>query len=325
MAGERVHLLGLREGGVHAQVPAAAARQDAGQPDGAVRRRRPRRRQPGLLVPRRRRRARLPGVPLLQRQLPEAASRASACSPSRRGSKGKVQAAVAALSLESRARYRRLLRECGLILGIAPATGQNDLGTLSDMRAGGLNQLLWLFLRLLTSREVISSNLSQVDRASLEAEVDRVRERLARAEKDSALARSLQATLDIQIKRLENLTKAISSLEVIDAELERIEQQVRLIREEIGGLRRPGVPLGPPRRRHLDARRDLAVDGPERGVPRHPGRHRRPRGGRAAAPPAGPDHGAAPASPTPRPPEGVTCEPPPQVAVILRGAATRRA
>jgi hypothetical protein len=148
------------------------------------------------------------------------------------GFEGKVQAAIAALSLESRARYGRLLRECGLILGIAPPTGAEGLGTLSDMRAGGLNQLLWLFVRLLTSREVISNNLSQVDRASVEAEVDRVRERLARAEKDSALARSLQATLDIQIKRMENHTKALSSLEVIDAELERIEQQVSLIREE---------------------------------------------------------------------------------------------
>jgi len=148
------------------------------------------------------------------------------------GFEGKVQAAVVALSLESRARYGRLLRECGLILGIAPAAGSSDFGTLSDLRAGGLNQLLWLFVRLLTSREVIANNLSQVDRKSVEAEVDRIRDRLSRAEKDSALARSLQATLDIQIKRLENLTKAIGSLEVIDAELERIEQQASLIREE---------------------------------------------------------------------------------------------
>ena len=148
------------------------------------------------------------------------------------GFEGKVQVAVAALSPESRARYGRLLRECGLILGITPATGQNDLGTLSDLRAGGLNQLLWLFVRLLTCREVIANNLSQVDRKSVEAEVDRLRERLVKAEKDSALARSLQATLDIQMKRLENLTTAVGSLEVIDAELERIEQQARLIREE---------------------------------------------------------------------------------------------
>jgi len=49
---------------------------------------------------------------------------------------------------------------------------------------------------------------------------------------DTPLARSLQGTLDIQVKRLESLTKARSTQEVIEAELDRIEQQVRLLREE---------------------------------------------------------------------------------------------
>jgi hypothetical protein len=148
------------------------------------------------------------------------------------GFEGSVQSALAALTPVSRVRYGRLLGECGRILGIATAGGQGEEGTLSDLRAGGLNQLLWLFLRLLTSREMIGSNLGQVDREEVEAEIEQVRERLEKAEKDSALGRSLQATHDIQQKRLENLDKARTSLEVIDAELERIEQQVSLIREE---------------------------------------------------------------------------------------------
>ena len=48
----------------------------------------------------------------------------------------------------------------------------------------------------------------------------------------AALARSLKATLEIQDKRLANLETATNNLAVIDAELERIEQQVRLVREE---------------------------------------------------------------------------------------------
>ncbi len=144
----------------------------------------------------------------------------------------KVQQAAAALSPELRERYRRLLNECQLILGIAPTVDARDLGTLADMRAGGLNQLLSLFLRLLTFRHVISVNLTQVDRRALEADEARLRERLAKTEPQSALGRSLQATLEIQSKRLENLERARSSVEVIDAELERVERQVRLIREE---------------------------------------------------------------------------------------------
>lgn len=149
------------------------------------------------------------------------------------GWEGRVQQVAAALSPDSQARYRRLLGQCGLILGMSEKAAQESLGSLQDLRAGGLNQLLWLFLRLLSSRELIIANLAQVDRATLEADVARIRDRLALTQAESPLARSLQATLDIQSKRLENLNRARTSLDVIDAELERVEQQVRLIREEI--------------------------------------------------------------------------------------------
>jgi hypothetical protein len=149
------------------------------------------------------------------------------------GWEDKVQQVAVSLAPDSQARYRRLLGQCGLILGMSEKAAQESLGSLQDMRAGGLNQLLWLFLRLLSSRELIIGNLAQVDRSSLEADVARLRDRLAQTQADSPLARSLQATLDIQSKRLENLNRARASLDVIDAELERIEQQVRLIREEI--------------------------------------------------------------------------------------------
>jgi hypothetical protein len=144
----------------------------------------------------------------------------------------RVRLIALSLSPDSQARYRRLLGQCGLILGMSEKAALESLGSLNDMRAGGLNQLLWLFLRLLSSRELIIANLAQVDRAGLEADVARIKDRLAATASDTPLARSLQATLDIQSKRLDNLNRARSSQEVLDAELERIEQQVRLIREE---------------------------------------------------------------------------------------------
>ncbi|HOX27034.1 MAG TPA: hypothetical protein PLL30_15045 [Candidatus Krumholzibacteria bacterium] len=144
----------------------------------------------------------------------------------------KVQQTVNALPAEARDRFRRLLAECELILGIPSDLDSGQPGALADLRSGGLNQLLALFLRLLTSQQSILANLAQVDRGSLEQELARLRERLTTAEKDSALARSLAATLDIQTKRLANLQRAQDSLAVMDAELERIERQVRLIREE---------------------------------------------------------------------------------------------
>ncbi len=150
----------------------------------------------------------------------------------RSGWEDRIRMSLASLSPESQGRYRRLYQQCSLILGISQTLEGGGDEALRDMRSGSLNQLLWLFLRLLTSRELITGNLSQVDHGALEADIERIRERLAQAEPESALARSLQGTLDIQSKRLENLTRARSTQEVIEAELDRIEQQVRLIREE---------------------------------------------------------------------------------------------
>ena len=146
------------------------------------------------------------------------------------GGERKIQQAVTLLTPPSAERYKKLLDQCRLILGINTPLDESTM--LEDMRAGSLNQLLCLFLRLLSSREVLLTTLSQVDKKNLEADLDRLKDKLAKADADSPLARSVQATLDIEAQRLENLGKAKSSLEVIEAELERIEQQVRLIREE---------------------------------------------------------------------------------------------
>ncbi len=147
----------------------------------------------------------------------------------------KIQRAARALHLDARERYRRLLSECNLILGIAPDADErekSEVGAIADLRAGSLNSLLALFLRLLTSQQLIRANLEQLDQASLEQYLERLQKRLAGEEKDSPLARSLAATVEIQQKRLANLRRAHSSLALIEAELDRIEGQVRLIREE---------------------------------------------------------------------------------------------
>jgi hypothetical protein len=150
-----------------------------------------------------------------------------------KGQKGQVdrlQLAYDRLDLASQARYRALVEQCHQILGLAAPSG--DASLLQDLRAGNLNQLLTLFLRLLSSRGLIRDTLAQVDRPQLEQGLATLRQRLAAAEADGPLARSLQATVAIQEKRLTNLDTAAKNFAVIDAELERIEQQARLIREE---------------------------------------------------------------------------------------------
>ncbi len=144
----------------------------------------------------------------------------------------KINKAVDKLSPTSQERYRMMLGKCRIALGISETLDSDSLGNFRDMRARSLNQLLAIFLRLLTSRELIQDNVEMLDRAALDREISSLRERLETAEEDGALRRSLEGTLDIQMKRIENLERASKSLEIIDAELGRIEQQVELIREE---------------------------------------------------------------------------------------------
>ena len=150
----------------------------------------------------------------------------------KQGWEEKVQGALSRLSKESQARYRRLLEQCRMILGIEEALDQDGVGAMRQMRTGGLNQMLWIFLRLLSSREVLDGNLRGSDQAAVEKDVADLEARLAQAEQDSPLARSLAGTLEIQKRRLANFARARESLAVIDAELERIEHHVVLLREE---------------------------------------------------------------------------------------------
>lgn len=136
------------------------------------------------------------------------------------------------LSAQSRGRYQRLYESCTRILGITETLQDDDLAGMRGVRSGGLTQLLAIFLRLLTSRELIGETVSRIDRAKLEQEAKDLEERLAKEAADSPLRRALQGTLDIQHKRLENFLRAEQSRILIDAELERIEQHVVLIGEE---------------------------------------------------------------------------------------------
>lgn len=151
----------------------------------------------------------------------------------------KVDGVVARLIPPGQERYRQLLAQCRRILGISETLESDALGGLRGMRGQGLNQLLWIFLRLLTSRQVIVNNVESLDGPEIEAEITELEERIDSLDpqNDGALRRSLEGTLEIRRKRLENLQRATHSLQVIEAELDRIEQQAELIREEtaVGG------------------------------------------------------------------------------------------
>lgn len=126
-------------------------------------------------------------------------------------------------------RYSKLAHLCSMILRNA-----DNLRSQSedDLRVGGLNQLLWTFLKLLNSKIKINKILSQVTREDIEKEIGKITQRISRENEATAMYRSLQGTLEIEKKRLENLLKAEDSIKVVESELDRIEKQVNLLHEE---------------------------------------------------------------------------------------------
>jgi len=137
---------------------------------------------------------------------------------------------TAGLDKASMQRYRRLIDNCQAIVR---NSGQLAAGQAADdLRAGGVNQLAWMFLKLLHSRLRINQILEQTSRQEIEKEVKEITARLTKEQESSAIYRSIQGTLEIQQRRLENLVKAEESLRVIDAELDRIDKQVILLHEE---------------------------------------------------------------------------------------------
>jgi len=153
--------------------------------------------------------------------------------PSGRGGRPAERQAnlLGVLDSAARMRYQKLGAICASILQTADGSSGPVGGT--ELRSGGLDQLLWIFLKLLVSRQRIAFILSQTSQADIEKEIAATTKRADAEGETSALGRSLKGTLDIQRRRLENLLKARESLAITEAEIDRIEKQVALMREEI--------------------------------------------------------------------------------------------
>jgi SpoVK/Ycf46/Vps4 family AAA+-type ATPase len=137
---------------------------------------------------------------------------------------------LSTLDKGSQDRYHNLARACVGI--IQNAENNPGVQVLEGIRSGDLNQLLWIFLKLLNSRKKINQILSQTSPEQLDREIKGLTDKLTKESEGSPVFRSLQGTLEIQKRRLENFLKAEESFKVAESELDRIEKQVILITEE---------------------------------------------------------------------------------------------
>jgi hypothetical protein len=146
----------------------------------------------------------------------------------------RIQALLGRLDANDRRVYDSLSQRCRSIIDLQLHSGSltTEPGGL-ETQSDGLGRLSWMFLRLLVARRTIQQVIGE------SGDGTELRKRLAtlqRQHDDPALGdelkRSIAGQIDILNQRLQQRTDAERKLAYIVAELERIQQQVELIREQ---------------------------------------------------------------------------------------------
>ncbi len=144
----------------------------------------------------------------------------------------RLSSMLAELEGADQQRYRNLEQRCQTILA---QQARNPLTRELDVQGHGLGRLLWIYLRLLATRQSLVRVLresSSVDHEPLDERVQRLQRRLSEPDLDANLRRSYEGQLQIMEQRLARQAEARRKLAYLESELTRIEQQVELIREQ---------------------------------------------------------------------------------------------
>jgi hypothetical protein len=148
---------------------------------------------------------------------------------------------LGSLPAAERARFERLHGRCvemrKIAAGVRGAAGDHP-GGAEDIRTPGLDRLLWLFLRLLVSRTALDRFLAAMDEKELNARLEDLRARLAKAQgapgsasNDERVIRSLQDSIASGELRLDNFARAKKNAEFVRIELDRIEGKIQALAE----------------------------------------------------------------------------------------------
>jgi hypothetical protein len=140
----------------------------------------------------------------------------------------RYEATLALLDDSQRARQQRIearAREVLQLLARSP---------LMASHADSLEQLVWLNLRLLAAGQALSvvAETAARESAELQQQEEQIDARLAASELNDELRRSLEQQKQVIDARQAAHAEGLRRKEHVDAELQRIEQQIALIREQ---------------------------------------------------------------------------------------------
>jgi hypothetical protein len=145
--------------------------------------------------------------------------------------------ALGNLPADARGRFERLRARClemrGIAAGVHGSTEQTGEAA-EDMRTPGLDRLLWLFLRLLVSKNALDRFLTTMKAEDITVRLADLRKSLAAAQQDGGderIAKSLQDSIAMGELRLENHDRAKKNAEFVSIELDRIEGKIQALAE----------------------------------------------------------------------------------------------
>ena len=146
-----------------------------------------------------------------------------------------------ALDNEDRGRYERLKDLCLELRHIADrikGTIKTELEVISDVQVKSINRLLWMYLKLLYSKNALESYFKAINVNEIQARVKRAKERLEAmgpADKDSeseaVRRKSLMDTLKTSQQRLKNYRISTENYDFIGLELERLSSKITSLAE----------------------------------------------------------------------------------------------
>jgi chromosome segregation ATPase len=146
----------------------------------------------------------------------------------------RVSGQINRLADEDRQRYRLLEVRCRTLLEQQLSMQSGQLGF--QEQGEGLGRLLWVYLRLLTTRQAINRMLRETagspgEPSGLEDRIAKLQAKLGEPMAED-LRKSLTGQIDILQQRLARRSEAKDKLAFLDAELTRIQEQVELVREQ---------------------------------------------------------------------------------------------
>jgi hypothetical protein len=144
----------------------------------------------------------------------------------------RIQRVLGRLDAADRREYDALAERCRSIVDMQMHNATEPPDGL-EQQAESLGRLSWMFLRLLLARRTINQVMGGAQNdVELQKRIASLERQQSQAGLSEELARSLSGQLDILRQRLQQRTDGDRKLAYIDAELERIQQQVELIREQ---------------------------------------------------------------------------------------------